>query len=132
MGEEDKFQYIDRWLGPRLNDYNSCLANLEEACQTADNSASRPLFERIHAIDIAQRNWRPYVLQAGWLISAIGEYLEKAEPLGKEASRLVDAAREKMELISSERSGLALKVAQLSGLRAELTEQYLKEEGLLE
>ena len=131
MSEESKFQHLDEWLGTIVEDYNTHLSMLNEACEKAD-VPEMPLFERIDAIDITQRIWCYYARQAGVVISKIEGYIFEWEPLGSQASDLVEAAEEKMELVMAERSGLALKIAELSELRAELTHQYLRQEGIIE
>jgi len=131
MSEEDKFQHIDKWLGLRIRDYNSRMSELTDACKTADDSSDRPIFERIHVIDIAQRKWTPYASQAGRTISSISNYVGMMDELGKAGANLAKSGKEKMDLVEGQRADLAHRIASLSGLRANLTEQYLKQEGII-
>ena len=131
MVEEGKFQHLDKWLGIRLEDYNVWLSSIRDACDGLDDSSGIPLYERIQAIDLVQRQWSPYARQANQIISAIGTYIEMMIPAGSRASPLVKAAEERRDLISKERSGLASRILELSDLRAKLTRQYLRDEGII-
>jgi hypothetical protein len=131
MSEGNKFKHLDKWLGPRLKDYNAMMSGLEAVCKAADDSTEMPLFDRIQVIDTAQKHWRPYASQVGRMIFALGDYIEMMVPMGEEYAHLVDAARERRDSVEKKRAELAMRVAGLSGLRAELTQLYLEQEGII-
>lgn len=132
MSEEGKFQHIDKWLGPRIVSYNSSYSNMRGACDAAEeNSSELPLLERIDLIDITQRLWMLYARCAVNTAKSIGEYIGMMEHLGEQEADLVKLAKEKRQIIESDRIKLMHKFTGLSALRTGLTKKYLEQEGLV-
>jgi hypothetical protein len=132
MGEEGKFQHIDKWLGAAAVAYNASYSNISEACDAAEQSGGLSLFDRIALVDVVQNLWKNYSLGASNITAGISRYRQTMEEIGEEASEFAEAAAEKSKLVSSQMSGLRERMAALWELKKELTQQYLRQEGIIE